>query len=80
MYYAYILRSERDGSYYTGFARDLKSRLREHNAQQSKYSSTKAPFLLIWYCAFPSKVQAVAFERYLKSGSGFAFARKRLVS
>lgn len=79
MYYVYILQSERDGSYYTGLASDLKSRLQEHNERKSKYSSTKAPFHLIWYCAFPSKAKAASFERYLKSGSGFAFARKRLV-
>lgn len=79
MYYVYILKSERDGSFYTGFASDLKLRLRDHNARKAKYSSTKAPFHLMWYCAFLSKAKAAAFERYLKSGSGFTFARKRLV-
>jgi putative endonuclease len=30
------------------------------------------------YLAFSTKAQALAFERYLKSVSGHAFARKRL--
>jgi hypothetical protein len=30
------------------------------------------------YLAFSTKTQALSFERYLKSGSGHAFSRKRL--
>jgi len=30
------------------------------------------------YLAFPSKHQALAFECYWPSGSGYAFSRKRL--
>jgi putative endonuclease len=33
---------------------------------------------LTWYCAFPDKYKALAFEKYLKSHSGRAFANKRL--
>ncbi len=34
---------------------------------------------LIWYCAFRDKKKALDFEKYLKVGSGHAFARKRFV-
>ncbi|HEY4509748.1 MAG TPA: GIY-YIG nuclease family protein [Candidatus Paceibacterota bacterium] len=80
MYYVYILQSEKDRSFYTGFTEDLKKRVFEHNTKTQHYSSKKAPFKLSWYCAFLSKKRALDFEKYLKSGSGFAFARKRLVS
>jgi len=79
MYYTYILKSSTDGTKYIGYTTDLKNRLREHNQGQSKYTSTKTPFMLIWYCAFKTKEKAINFEKYLKSSSGFAFARKRLV-
>jgi len=79
MYYVYILQSEKDDSFHTGFTEDLKSRLERHNSKTVKYSSTKAPFELIWYCAFRDKSKALSFEKYLKIGSGFAFARKRLI-
>jgi len=79
MYYVYILQSKKDKSYYTGVTEDLKERIKEHNWHLSKYSSSKAPFELVWYCAFKNKKKAYDFEKYLKSGSGFAFARKRLV-
>ena len=79
MYYVYILQSLKDKSYYTGYTADLKKQFRKHNEGGQKYSSQKRPYILIWYCAFISKAKAAAFERYLKQGSGFAFARKHLV-
>ncbi len=80
MYYVYILQSKVDKSFYTGFTEDLKQRIRNHNAVGQNYSSKKAPLRLSWYCVFKNKQKALQFEKYLKSGSGFAFARKRLVS
>ncbi|OGE89867.1 MAG: hypothetical protein A2722_04555 [Candidatus Doudnabacteria bacterium RIFCSPHIGHO2_01_FULL_50_11] len=79
MYYIYILQSEKDQSYYTGFTEDLKLRLKDHNTHGNKYSSTKTPYHIVWYCAFSQKKKALGFEKYLKQGSGHAFARKRLV-
>ena len=79
MYYVYILHSKKDSSYYTGHTEDLKHRIAQHSTNSNKYPSTKKPFELVWYCAFRNKSKAVIFEKYLKSGSGFAFARKRLV-
>ncbi|MHB0978040.1 MAG: GIY-YIG nuclease family protein [Minisyncoccota bacterium] len=79
MYKVYILRSSKDGSHYTGVTEDLTKRLEEHNAGNSKYSSSKAPYNLVWYCVFKDKIKALDFEKYLKHGSGHAFARKRLV-
>ncbi len=79
MYYTYILQSLKDKSYYIGSTHDLKSRLVKHNNGEVTYSAKKRPWKLIWYCAFPTKKQAVNFEMYLKQGSGFAFARRHLV-
>jgi len=36
------------------------------------------PCKLVIYLAFENEKKAVAFERYLKSSSGRAFAKKRL--
>ena len=78
MYYVYILQSKGDRSYYIGNTKDLRKRFAEHNAGKQKYSSGKRPFILLWYCAFSDKLPAYKFEKYLKSGSGSAFAKKRL--
>lgn len=79
MFYVYILQSQKDKSFYTGVTENLKKRIQEHNWRLAKYSKSKAPFGLAWYCAFKDKKKALDFEKYLKQGSGFAFARKRLV-
>jgi len=79
MYYVYIIQSKKDESYYVGTTEDLKVRLQEHNGGEVRYTSSKIPYELIWYCAFQNKKRAIDFEKYLKQGSGFAFARKRLV-
>lgn len=78
MYYVYILQSQKDKSFYAGYSENLKQRLKDHEWRSPKYSSSKAPFTLVWYCEFRDKKKALDFEKYLKSGSGFAFARKRL--
>ena len=79
MYYVYIIQSKKDKSYYVGVTEDLKIRLQEHNRGKVEYTSSKTPYGLLWYCVFKNKNKAFAFEKYLKQGSGFAFARKRLV-
>jgi predicted GIY-YIG superfamily endonuclease len=79
MYYVYILKSQKDQSYYTGFTHDLQTQIANHNKGKQKFSAQKAPYELNWYCVFKNKKKALDFEKYLKSGSGFVFARKRLV-
>jgi putative endonuclease len=81
MWYVYIIRSIKfPDQEYTGAASDLKKRLAAHNAGESTHTSKFAPWELVWYCAFPNKYQALEFEKYLKSHSGRAFAKKRLLS
>jgi predicted GIY-YIG superfamily endonuclease len=77
MYFVYILQCS-DLSYYTGCTNNLESRLEKHNKGQVKYTKNKLPVKLISYIAFSDKYKAYSFEKYLKSGSGRAFAAKRL--
>ncbi|MFA6405102.1 MAG: GIY-YIG nuclease family protein [Candidatus Paceibacterota bacterium] len=79
MYYCYILKSQKDDSYYIGSTQNLKKRIEKHNRKEVRYSSSKAPFVVAWYAAFSSKNKALNFEMYLKSSSGFAFRNKRLI-
>ncbi len=79
MFYVYILQSEKDKSRYIGVTSDLKRRIGEHNSGNAKYSSTKLPYKLVWYCAFLDKAKAYDFEKYLKSSSGYAFTKKRFL-
>ena len=80
MWYSYIIRSQSEPTQeYIGATGDLKRRLQDHNAMKSSHTSKYVPWELMWYCAFPTKVQALEFEKYLKSHSGRAFSKKRLL-
>ena len=79
MWYVYIIRSvEFPDREYTGASEDPKQRLTDHNASRSAHTAKFKPGKLVWYCAFPDKYKALEFEKYLKSHSGRAFAKKRL--
>ena len=79
MYYVHLIESlSAHGQRYVGLTDDLKQRLQEHNTGKSSYTSKSTPWELTTYIAFTDRRKAEAFERYLKSGSGHAFARKRL--
>ncbi len=79
MHYVYLLQSEAVvGQRYIGATFDLKQRLAEHNAGKSPHTSKYNPWKSVTYIAFSDERKAETFERYLKSGSGHAFAKKRL--
>ncbi|WOE74962.1 GIY-YIG nuclease family protein [Alterisphingorhabdus coralli] len=79
MHYVYILQSiNSPDEYYTGITADLKKRLEAHNHGQSPHTAKHRPWRLVSYVAFADEAKAQAFEKYLKSGSGRAFAAKRL--
>ena len=48
------------------------------NAGEVPHTSKYGPWRIKTYIAFSDEKQAIAFERYLKSASGRAFAKKRL--
>jgi predicted GIY-YIG superfamily endonuclease len=81
MWYVYILQSiSFPAQLYYGATEHLKQRLKDHNDGKSTHTAKYVPWKLMWYCAFPDKYQALEFEKYLKSHSGRAFAKKRLIT
>ena len=77
MRYVSLLRSQAvPAETYVGATRDLQRRLAEHNARKCRHTRKYAP----WSCAlamrFEDDATADAFERYLKTGSGRAFAKR----
>jgi predicted GIY-YIG superfamily endonuclease len=79
MNYVYILQSVSDPHrFYTGLCKDVQARLAAHNAGQSPHTSKFKPLARHLLPLVRKTETAAAFERYLKSGSGRAFAQKRL--
>jgi putative endonuclease len=75
--YVYIIVSKADVSvHYSGTTTDLVGRLRDHNAGRCLHTKKYKPWRIETAVAFKSRTKALAFERYLKTGSGREFARR----
>ncbi len=78
MYYIYLLRSLKNLSKtYIGYTTNLDQRLETHNSGGSIHTSKDRPWKMVMYLAFDSEQKALDFEKYIKIGSGYAFAKKR---
>lgn len=79
MKYVYLIRSESHPKQkYIGITSDLKKGLIVHNSGGSVHTSKFKPWKLATYMGVSDVSKALEFERYLKTGSGRAFAKKRL--
>ena len=79
MYYVYLIRSVKNpGKTYIGYTVDLKARLQKHNAGGSVHTRLDKPWSLVACICLDSKMKALSLEKYLKSGNGYLFAKKRL--
>ncbi len=79
MHYVYLIKSLKiSDKTYIGYTTDLKQRLDKHNTGGSVYTANYRPWKLVMYLCFDSESKAREFEKYLKSGSGYAFAKKWL--
>jgi putative endonuclease len=75
--YVYMLQSvNHPEHWYVGLTHDLHERLQYHNAGKVSHTSKYLPWRIETAVAFRHKTKALAFEEYLKSQSGRAFAKK----
>jgi putative endonuclease len=75
--FVYVLRSEVDPSHhYVGVASDVDGRLEWHNTGPCGHTRRHRPWRVIVCVEFPNEKTALRFEKYLKSGSGRAFAKR----
>jgi predicted GIY-YIG superfamily endonuclease len=79
--FVYILRSDVDPNrHYVGTTSDVDNRLEWHNHGPCGHTVEHRPWSLVVVVEFPTEQGALRFERYLKSGSGRAFAKRHLGS
>jgi putative endonuclease len=78
MVYTYVLLSEKDGEWYTGSTRDLRVRVRQHAEGRVRSTASRRPLTVIYYEACMNLVDAFRRERFLKTGKGKRFLKKRL--
>jgi len=78
MFYTYILLCD-NGYYYKGFTNDLERRYQEHlDGKAAQYTAKHKPQKIAHYETFETKEEAVAREKYFKSGSGREWLKKHI--
>ena len=79
-YYIYVLQSEANGKFYTGYTSNLKLRLEHHNNGQVESTKSRRPLKLIYFEGCINQQDATKREKYLKTHYGKMFLRNRLKS
>ncbi len=78
MYYVYVLQSNQDKRFYTGFTRDLIKRIEEHNSGISIATKGRIPLKLVYYEFCLNHKDAVKREKYLKTTWGKRYIKNRI--
>jgi putative endonuclease len=80
MYYVYVLKSlSKPAMLYIGYTIDMAHSLAVHNEGKAIYTNKYKPWELAWQCVFFDQAKALAFEKYLKTGSGKLFLAKHIL-
>jgi predicted GIY-YIG superfamily endonuclease len=73
----YVLESiSEPARHYTGLSSNAVDRLAWHNAGLSTYTAKNRPWRMLVSIEFADAASALRFEKYLKTGSGRAFAKR----
>jgi putative endonuclease len=77
-FYVYVLQSETDNQFYTGYTSDLKKRLEEHNAGNVLSTKNRRPLKLVYFEGCLNQQDATHREKYLKTTYGKRYLKSRL--
>ena len=77
-YYVYVLKSKKDGEFYTGFTSDIGKRLEEHNSGKVNSTKKRTPFNLVYFEASYCIDDATHREKYLKTTYGKRYIKNRI--
>ncbi len=80
MYYTYVLQSEIDNQFYSGFTKDLKLRFMQHEKGLVPSTKNRRPLRLVYYEACLNQEDATRREKYFKTYKGRMFIKNRLKS
>jgi len=71
MFYAYVLQSLKDSTYYYGYSANPEARLENyHNKGFETHTSKKMPWKLVHKESFSTRAEAMRREKFFKSGKG----------
>ncbi|MGM0376680.1 MAG: GIY-YIG nuclease family protein [Bacteroidota bacterium] len=79
-YYVYVLQSELDKNFYTGYTKYIELRFEQHQKGQVESTRNRRPLKLIYFEACLNQQDATNREKYLKTHYGKMFIKNRLKS
>ena len=62
----YILKSDIDGSFYTGQCQNIQERVQRHNQGYTKSTKARIPWQLVYYESFRTRREAIKREIQIK--------------
>lgn len=77
MFFTYILKSEKDKTFYYGHSKDLENRLKRHNQGKVRSTKSKRPWILHYHEVFESKSEAYKREMFFKSIDGYRYLKEK---
>ena len=77
-FFVYILKSQKDQNFYTGYTENLKIRLSQHNNGEVESTRKRRPLLLVYFEGCKNQKDAIHREKYLKTSWGKRFIKNRL--
>jgi putative endonuclease len=80
MYFVYILKSNRDNSFYYGSTKDLCKRLCEHNKRKVKYTKGHVPWVIHYFEKFENRPEALRRELFFKSIDGYNWLKQNKIT
>jgi putative endonuclease len=78
MYFVYVLRSLKDGKFYTGYTENVDRRLTGHNSGKNTSTKYRCPFEIVYYEACRNQRDALRREKYLKTTYGKRYIKNRI--
>ncbi|MDP2911082.1 MAG: GIY-YIG nuclease family protein [Candidatus Omnitrophota bacterium] len=80
MFFTYVLKSKKNGKLYTGHTENLEKRILEHNTKidKTKFSCINGPWELMFFETFDTRAIAIKHEKFLKTGKGREYIKKKL--
>ena len=78
MYYTYVLQSTINGFLYKGSTENLENRILQHNSGLVAYTSKFRPWKLVYFEIFQTRSEAMAREKFFKTGKGREFIKSNM--
>ena len=77
-YYVYVIQSQKDEKFYTGYTQDLNKRFKEHNSGKVSSTKLRRPFNLVYFEGSLNQKDAIKREKYLKTTYGKRYIKNRI--